>query len=58
MDETTVYLDVPGEAILEDTGAQTFSIQTTGHEKNKVAGMLGALGDRTRLSPPLIILRV
>ena len=45
MDETAVYLDMPGERTLEETGRRTVLVRTTGHDKDKVTVMLSALGD-------------
>jgi hypothetical protein len=55
MDETAVYFDMPGESTLEETGTRTVAVHTTGHNKDKVTVMLGALADGTKL-PPLVIL--
>ncbi|CAG8447175.1 10756_t:CDS:2 [Funneliformis caledonium] len=34
MDETPVYFDIVGNLIIENCGAKTVQIQTTGNEKN------------------------
>ena len=54
MDETAVYLDMPGEFTLQETGSRTVSIRTTGHDKDKVTVMLAALGDGTKIAPLVI----
>ena len=54
MDETAVYLDMPGEFTLQETGSKTVSIRTTGHDKDKVTVMLAALGDGTKIAPLVI----
>lgn len=56
MDETAVYFDMPGESTLEETGTRTVAVRTTGHDKDKVTVMLGALADGTKL-PPLVIFK-
>ena len=56
MDETEVYLNMPGEFTLQKTGSRTASIRTTRHDKDKVTVMLAALGDGTK-SAPLVIFK-
>ena len=54
MDETAIYLDMPGESTLDETGTRSVLIRTTGHDKDKVTVMLAALGDGTKIAPLVI----
>ena len=54
MDETAIYLDMPGDSTLDETGTRSVLIRTTGHNKDKVTVMLAALGDGTKIAPLMI----
>ena len=54
MDETAIYLDMPRDSTLDETGTRSVLIQTTGHDKDKVTVMLAALGDGTKIAPLMI----
>ena len=54
MDETAIYLDMPGDSTLDETGTRSVLIRTTGHDKDKVTVMLAALGDGTKIAPLMI----
>ena len=50
MDETAVYLDMPGERTLKEMGMRSVLVRTTGHDKDKVTVMLAALADGTKIA--------
>ena len=54
MDETAIYLDMPRDSTLDETGTRSVLIQTTGHDKDKVTVMLAALGDGRKIAPLMI----
>jgi hypothetical protein len=54
-DETPLYFDMPSNYTVDDTGAKSLIIKTSGHEKMQVTVMLMALADETKL-PPYVIL--
>ena len=54
MDETAVYLDMLGERTLEETGTRTILVRSTGHDRDNVTVILGALGDRTKLASLMV----
>ena len=56
MDETPVYLDMPGTKTIDNIGEKTIALKTTGHEKQRVTVMLAGLADGTKL-PPVVILK-
>lgn len=56
MDETPIWIDMPGNYTLETKGAKTVSMKTTGHEKSRITVMLSALADGTKL-PPMVLLK-
>ena len=43
MDETAVYLDMPGDSTLHNKGEKTNIIRTTGHKKDEVTVILAAV---------------
>ncbi|CAG8539542.1 11198_t:CDS:2, partial [Racocetra persica] len=49
MDETPVTFDLPNAVTLDECGAKTISIRTTGHEKSNFTVILGCLADGTKL---------
>jgi hypothetical protein len=56
MDETPIWIDMPGTHTLAPIGEMTESLKTTGHEKSRITVMLSALADGTKL-PPLVLLK-
>ena len=54
MDETAIYLDMLGERTLEETGTRTILVRSTGHDRDNVTVILGALGDRTKLESLMV----
>ena len=57
MDETPLAFDMPSNYILEETGAHTVGIRTTGYEKSNFTVVLSCLADGTKL-PPMIIFKL
>ena len=45
MDETPLTFDVPNNTTIEETGASTVSIRTTGHEKSNFTVVLACMAD-------------
>lgn len=54
MDETPVWIDMPGDYTLETKGVKTVTMGSTGHEKSRITVCLAAMGDGTKL-PPLVL---
>ena len=54
MDETPVWLEMPGRATLETKSTDTVSVVTAGQEKKRITVILTALADGTKL--PVFIL--
>jgi len=51
MDETPVYLEMPGKATFDYRGQNEVTVTSTGHEKEKITVTLGAYADGTKMSP-------
>lgn len=51
MDETPVYLEMPGKSTYASIGDNEVSVASTGREKMKLTVTLGAYADGTKLSP-------
>ena len=49
MDETPVTFDLPSNITIDETGARSISIQTTGHEKTNFTVVLSYIADGTKL---------
>lgn len=56
MDETPVFFDMVGNLTIEERGAKTVQIRTTGNEKNRFTCVLTVLADGTKL-PPIVIFK-
>ena len=54
MDETPVWLDMPGDTTVNRTGEQTISVRTTGHDKGRFTVILAAKADGTKLKPFIV----
>ena len=54
MDETPIYFDMVGNLTLEECGAKTVQVRTTGNEKNRFTCVLTILADGIKL--PLIVI--
>jgi hypothetical protein len=50
-----VYFDMPPNHAVDDTGAKSVAVKTSGHEKMRVTIMLAVLADGNKL-PPYVIL--
>jgi len=57
MDETPVSFDLPSNTTIDELGARSVSIRTTGHEKANFTVVLTCMADGTKL-PPLIIFKL
>ena len=56
MDETPVWVDMPGEYTLELKGTRSVTMKTTGYEKSRITVMLAAMADGTKL-PPMVLFK-
>jgi len=56
-DETTIYLDMPPNYMLEKKGVKEVLLKTTGCEKLRLTVMLAATADGRKLLPLLILKR-
>ena len=51
MDETPLWLDMPGETTVTHSGDRSVSVRSTGHDKNRFTVILAAMADGRRLKP-------
>lgn len=51
MDETPLWLDMPGETTVARTGGRSVPIRTTGHDKGRFTVVLAAMADGRKLKP-------
>ena len=51
MDETPLYMDMPGKTTVSRAGQRTISIRTTGHDKGCFTVVLAAMEDGRKLKP-------
>lgn len=56
MDETPVWLDMPGETTVDFVGNKSIPLKSTGHEKMRVTVVLSAKANGTKL-PPFIVFK-
>jgi hypothetical protein len=54
-DEMPVYFDMPPSYTVDDSGAKSVAVKTSGHEKTHVTVILAVLADGRKL-PPYVIL--
>ena len=54
MDETSVWDDMVSNTTVDDVGAKSISLKTTGHEKVMVSVCLAAKADGTKLKPMIV----
>ena len=54
MDETPVFIDMPGNTIVDEIGQQTVPIVTTGHEHDRFTVALAAMANGKKLKPFVI----
>jgi hypothetical protein len=57
MDETPMSFDLPNNTTIDERGARSISIRTTGHEKTNFTVVLTCMADGTKL-PPIIIFKL
>ena len=57
MDETPMTFDLPSNITIDETGARSISIRTTGHEKTNFTVVLTCMADGTKL-PPIVIFKL
>ena len=51
MDETPVWLEMPGKSTLDTIGMKEIRMGSTGHEKQKITVTLSAYADGTKMAP-------
>ena len=51
MDETPLWLDMPGETTVTRTGDRSVPIRSTGHDKARFTVVLAAMADGRKLNP-------
>src|SRR4051812_21247549 len=56
MDETPMSFNLPNNTTVEQSGARTVSILSTGHERSNFTVVLSCMADGTKL-PPVIIFK-
>lgn len=54
MDETPLWMDMPGETTVTNTGDRTVTICTTGHDKGRFTIVLTAMADGRKLNPYVV----
>ena len=54
MDETPLWLDMPGETTIARRGERSVPLHTTGHEKGRVTVVLSAMADGRKLKPYVV----
>ena len=57
MDETPVWFDMPSARTVNEKGAKTVLVNTTGHEKSRFTVVLACMADGTKLKPMVIFKR-
>ena len=58
MDETPLWMDMPGETTVTHTGDRSVPIRTTGHDKARFTVVLAAMADGRKLHPYVVFKRV
>ena len=54
MDETPLWMDMPGETTVSRAGERTISIRTTRHDKGHFTVVLAAMADGRKLKPYVV----
>lgn len=54
MDETPLWLDMPGDTTVTHTGERSVPIRTTGHDKGRFTVVLSAMADGKKLKPYVV----
>ena len=55
MDETPLWLDMPGETTITRRGERSVPLRTTGHEKGRFTVVLSAIADGRKLKPYVVL---
>ena len=55
MDETPIWIDMPGDYTMEFTGTKTIAMASTGQEKTRITVCLAALADGSKLQPYVLL---
>ena len=56
MDETPVWMDMPGDSTIDYVGNRTITMGSTGNEKSRITVCLAAMADGTKL-PPFVLIK-
>ena len=56
MDETPIWVDMPGDYTIEQIGKKTISMKSTGNEKSRITVMLCAMADGSKV-PPMVLFK-
>ena len=54
MDETPLWLDMPGETTISRVAERSVSVRTTGHDKSRFTVILAAMTDGRKLKPFIV----
>ena len=54
MDETPLWLDMPGETTITHSGDKSVPVRTTGHDKARFTVVLSAMADGRKLKPYVV----
>ena len=54
MDETPLWLDMPGDTTVSRIGERSVSIRTTGHDKGRFTVILAPMADGRKLKPFIV----
>ena len=57
MDETPMWFDMPNARTVNQCGAKTVLVKTTGHEKSRFTVVLTCMADGTKLKPMVMFKR-
>ena len=55
MDETPIWMEMPGKSTLHFQGEKDITASSTGHHKDRLTVILGALADGTKLAPLVLL---
>ena len=54
MDETPLWLDMPGDTTVSRVGERTVSVRSTGHDKARFTVVLAAMADGRKIKPYVV----
>lgn len=54
MDETPLWMDMPGETTVSRAGERTITVRTTGHDKGRFTVVISAMADGRKLKPYVV----